>query len=227
MRQQVASIMTQGSTSRHRSLTDGFKGIWSLKRHDIACRLRRHLNMTQNVFFSSQRRRPTAELHLRVIVTLRPRFTKISFPLRFLLGTFLARVLRSDVKAQISSHDIFLRLLHFDHRTTFSASALLGKRIYVREDFLLSSARSFPRVACLALKRSQRYASASPFFCRNKSRGPRTLAWRVCFFSLFLSNRLCSLVHLKPSLLWTIRRLLRFPSSLLSLVRCCLYLTFN
>lgn len=227
MRQQVASIMIQASTFSQRSLTDRFKGIWSPKQHDIACWPRRHLNMTQNVFFSSQRRRSTAELHRRVIVPLRPRFTKISFPLRFLLGTSLARVLQSDVQAQISSHDIFLRLLHFDHRTTFSVSALLGERTYVREDFLLSSARSFPRVACFALKRSQRYASASPFFRRNKSRGPRTLAWRVCFFSLFLSNRLCSLVNLKPSLLWTIRRPLRFPPSLLLLVRCCLYLTFN
>ena len=113
MRQQVASIMIQASTFSQRSLTDRFKGIWSTKQHDIACWPRRHLNMTQNVFFSSQRRRSTAELHRRVIVPLRPRFTKISFPLRFLLGTSLARVLQSDVQAQISSHDIFfLRFLH-------------------------------------------------------------------------------------------------------------------
>jgi len=133
--------------------------------------------------------------------------------------------LQSDPKAQISSHDIFLRFLHFDHRTTL-AYQHFWERIYAREMFFLSSARSF--FAWLGLLWSVLSdMQALLIFCRNKSRGPRTLAWRVCFFSLFLSNRLCSLVNSKSSLLRTIRRLLRSPSSLLLLVRCCLYLTFN
>ena len=123
-----------------------------------------------------------------VIVILRPWFTKISFPLRILLGTFLARVLQSDPKAQISSHDIiFHEILTLRPQNDISVSALLGKNIRKGSPSSHLSDPSSRGLACLGafLAIRKRF-----FFRTTKSHLLRALAWRACFSSLFLSGRL-------------------------------------
>lgn len=118
-----------------------------------------------------------------VIVTLRPRFKKNSFPLRIPLGTFMACVLAKRSKsADIISRHFLLEIFYTStteqclaHQHSWETNIRKGD-LFV----LLTSARSFTRVAWLALERSQRCASASSF-CRNKSRGLGTLTWRALF----------------------------------------------
>lgn len=102
-----------------------------------------------------------------IVVTLRPRFTKISFSLRLPLGTFLARVFAKRSKSAdiISRH--FLEILTLRPQNDISVSALLGKNIR-KGNVLPFICQILLRVAWLALERSQRYASASHFLQKQK-----------------------------------------------------------